>query len=136
MMVNDYEYSMIQKKTGLGDDEIRGHLQFLVVTRGSEGALVYSNDHETHIPVIPPTQVLDPTGVGDAFRGGFLTGLSHGFNWEICGKMGSLAATYCLESKGPQEHRFTIPEFIARFRSHFEDHGILDRLLVKAKHAP
>jgi adenosine kinase len=54
--------------------------------------------------------------------------MSHGFNWEICGKMGALSATYCLESKGTQEHTFTIPEYVARFREHFDDDGALDAL--------
>lgn len=131
MMVNDYEFGMIQKQTGMLESEIRENLQFLVVTRGAEGATIYAGDEEVHTPVVPPNAVVDPTGVGDAFRGGFLTGLSRGFNWEFCGKMGALAATYCLESKGTQEHSFTIPEFISRFRDHFDDHGVLDLLLAK-----
>jgi adenosine kinase len=66
--------------------------------------------------------------VGDAFRGGFLTGFAHGWNWELCGQMGALAATYCLEKNGPQGHSYTRNEFIIRFREHFDDHGILDSI--------
>jgi len=87
LMVNDYEFGMIQNKTGMSETEIR------------------------------------------EFRGGFLTGLSQGFDWEICGKMGALAATYCLESKGTQEHRFTVGDFVTRFRQHFDDDGVLDTLV-------
>jgi adenosine kinase len=129
MMVNDYEFGMIQKKTGMLEAEIREILQFLVVTYGSDGARIYVKDKEFHTPVIPPDKIADPTGVGDAFRGGFLTGLARGFSWEICGKMGALAATYCLESDGPQEYHFTIEEYINRFRQHFDDQGLLNTLL-------
>lgn len=129
MMVNDYEFGMIQKQTEMTEAEIRANLDFLVVTQGSRGASIYTDEKEVHTPVFPPDTVVDPTGVGDAFRGGFLTGFSRGFDWEICGKMGALAATYCLESKGTQEHVFTIPDFISRFRVHFDDHGALDLLL-------
>ena len=131
LMVNDYEYGMIQNKTGMSVAEIRKNIRLMVVTRGAEGASIYAGDQEVHTPVVPPNEIADPTGVGDAFRGGFLTGLSHGFDWEICGKMGALAATYCLESKGTQEHHFTVGEFVARFREHFDDDGALGALVNK-----
>lgn len=128
LMVNDYELGMIQNQTGMSETGIRKNLRFMVVTRGAEGATIYVQGQEFHTPVVPPKEIVDPTGVGDAFRGGFLTGLSRGFDWEICGKMGALAATYCLESKGTQEHHFTLSEFVTRFREHFEDNGVLDVL--------
>jgi len=71
---------------------------------------------------------VDPTGVGDAFRGGFLAGYSHGWGWTLCGQIGSLAAVYCLEQKGPQNHFYTRTEFVRRFREHFDDAGILEEL--------
>jgi adenosine kinase len=128
LMVNDYEYGMIQQKTGMSKVDILQELQVMVVTQGSEGATIYSRGTEIHTPTVPPGEIVDPTGVGDAFRGGFLTGFSQGFDWEICGKMGALAATYCLESKGTQEHRYTVDEFITRYRLHFDDHGVLEAL--------
>ncbi len=63
--------------------------------------------------------------------GGFLTGYCHGLDLETCGQMGTLAATYCLECEGTQGHCYTLNEFIARFRQHFDDHGQLDKLLNK-----
>ena len=81
------------------------------------------------VPVVPPKQILDPTGVGDAFRGGFVRGEMLGLDWETCGQMGVLAATYCLETRGPQEHSYTPAAFVARFRQHFDDHGALNVLL-------
>ena len=129
LMVNDYEFELIKKQTGMSEAEILEGLQFMVITRGDEGASVYVGGAEICTPVVPPKEIADPTGVGDAFRGGFLTGFSHGFDWEICGKMGALAATYCLEAKGTQEHSYTPKEFIARFRENFDDEGALDVFL-------
>jgi len=130
LMVNDYEFELIKKQTGMSETEILEGLQFMVITRGEEGASIYVDGDEIRTPVVPPQEILDPTGVGDAFRGGFLTGFSHGLDWEICGKMGALAATYCLEAMGTQEHRYTPDEFIARFREHFDDHGALSLLFT------
>ncbi|MEJ5223213.1 MAG: PfkB family carbohydrate kinase, partial [Anaerolineales bacterium] len=74
--------------------------------------------------------VVDPTGVGDAFRGGFLAGYSYGFDWKLCGELGSLSAVYCLEQRGTQNHAYTREEFVNRFRQHFDDGGKLDILLT------
>ena len=102
---------------------------FIVVTRGKQGISIYSEEGTYEIPAFPVEHISDPTGVGDAFRGGFLSGYSHDLDLEICGQMGSVAATYCLEQRGPQGHTFTIQQFITRFRECFDDHGKLDCLL-------
>ncbi len=130
LMVNDYEFELILKHTGLSASEIWEGRRFTVVTRGAEGASIYVGGGEIRTPVAPPRQIVDPTGVGDAFRGGFLTGYSLGLDWDICGKIGALAATYCLEALGTQEHRYTPREFVARFREHFAEGGALE-ILVK-----
>jgi adenosine kinase len=129
LFVNSYEFSLIQKKTAMDSKEILGHIAFMVVTDGERGAVIWSGEDEHLIPVVPPQNIADPTGVGDAFRAGFLTGYSRGWELEICGQAGSLAATYCLEQHGSQGHKFTPGEFITRFREHFEDHGRLQELL-------
>ena len=129
LMVNEYEFELIKKQTGLSEAEILAGLRFMVVTRGSEGASIYVDGTEIQTPVVPPKEIVDPTGVGDAFRGGFLTGFSHRLDWDLCGKMGALAATYCLEAMGTQEHSYTPKEFVSRFREHFEDGGVLDKLI-------
>jgi len=82
-----------------------------------------------HVPAVTPTAIVDPTGVGDAFRGGFLKGYLHGLGIERCGQMGALAAAYCLENRGTQGHRFDLATFVVRYREHFDDHGELERLL-------
>ncbi|MGW8142962.1 MAG: carbohydrate kinase family protein [Anaerolineales bacterium] len=130
LFVNKYEFGMVQKKTGLSLDEIREKIQFTVVTLGEEGSLIYKKGSQVNIPVVTPDRIADPTGVGDAFRGGFLSGYAHGWDLEICAEMGSVAAAYCLEQEGPQGHSFTPSEFVERFREHFNDHGKLDELIT------
>ncbi len=130
LFVNDYEFGLVQKMTGMSAADMLGHLQFMVVTSGSKGSTVFSSSGEYTIPVVPPDHIADPTGVGDAYRGGFITGYSLGLALEICGQMGTLAATYCLECEGPQGHCYSRADFIARFRQHFNGHGQLDRLLI------
>ena len=128
LFVNDYEFGLIQKMTSMTSGDMLSYLQFMVVTRGSKGSTVYSREMEYFIPVIPPEIIIDPTGVGDAYRGGFLTGYSHGLDLQVCGQMGTLAATYCLECEGTQGHCYTRTDFITRFRKHFDDQGQLEKL--------
>lgn len=128
LFVNDYEFALIQKSTGMSTADILACASFLVVTRGEHGATIFSRDGEQHIPVVPPEQIADPTGVGDAFRAGFLTALGHGLGLDICGRVGALAATYCLEQRGPQGHNYTRTEFVSRYRQYFDDGGRLDVL--------
>lgn len=129
LFCNDYEFGLISKKTGWSLDQILDHVKVLVITRGKDGADLYSDGNSVHIPTVPEDQVVDPTGVGDAFRGGFLAGYSHGFDWKLCGEIGSLSAVYCLEQRGTQNHSYTREDFVQRFRKHFEDDGRLDALL-------
>jgi len=134
LFVNDYESALIESMIGISPTQIIATSQsspkiFIVITRGEQGATIFEAGREHHVPVIPPFKIVDPTGVGDAFRGGFLTGMNYAFDLKICGQMGALAATYCLEQPSPQGHYFTIEEFISRFRLHFDDQGVLDRLL-------
>ncbi|MFZ6028765.1 MAG: carbohydrate kinase family protein [Chloroflexota bacterium] len=133
LFVNDYEFGLICKKTGMTRTEILNHVDILVVTCGKDGAYIYADGQEILIPIFPTGQIVDPTGVGDAFRGGFLTGYSHGWDWKLCGEAGALAAAYCLEQLGPQGHFYTPQAFITRFRTQFDDGGKLDQLLQRAE---
>jgi adenosine kinase len=129
LFVNDYEYALIQKMTEMSSAELLNHVRFVVVTRGDKGATIYSQEGEICIPVVAPEKIADPTGVGDAFRGGFLSAYQHGLDLQTCGQVGALAATYCLEQQGPQGHSYTPQEFVARYRRYFDDNGSLDVLL-------
>jgi adenosine kinase len=131
LFVNDYEFGLIVKKTGWALEQILEHVQIVVVTRGKDGADLYNKNEQVYIPTVPERRIVDPTGVGDAFRGGFLAAYAHGWDWALCGQVGSLAAVYCLEVKGSQNHTYTRNEFIQRFREHFEDHGLLNQLVKK-----
>ncbi len=128
LFLNDYEFELLQKHTGMTAQQILNRVELMVVTCGKDGASVFAEGEEYHIPVVEPEKILDPTGVGDAFRGGFLRGFRLGLQWQTCGQMGALAATYCLEQPGPQTHSYTPAEFVARYRQNFDDGGELDSL--------
>ncbi len=121
MTVNDYELELVKSKTGLDEAGILARIELLVVTRGADGASLISQERRVDVPVARPSAIADPTGVGDAFRGGLLTGLVRGYPWEVAGRLGALAATYCLEHVGTMNHRYTLPEFVARYRENFGD---------------
>jgi adenosine kinase len=129
LFVNKYELGMIKKRIGYSDQEIRNCSQFSVVTLGEEGSIIYWREKELEIPIVAPNQITDPTGVGDAFRGGFLSGYARGWDLETCGRMGAVAAAFCLEQEGPQGHSFSPIEFVSRYRQHFDDHGKLEALI-------
>jgi adenosine kinase len=134
LFLNEYEFALVEKVTGVKPENFSGFSRpnrtaFIVVTRGEKGTTIYTRENEYSIPIVPPDRILDPTGVGDAFRGGFLTGYARGMDFETCGQMGALAATYCLEQRGPQGHSYMPAEFVARFRHHFDDRGKLNVLL-------
>jgi len=128
LFINEYEYELIQKHTGMSDEDIRYAVGYVVITCGDCGSDVWVKDDHYHVESIEPDNIADPTGVGDAFRGGFVRGRRIGFDWQTCGQMGSLAATYCLEKRGTQNHRYTRVEFVQRYRKHFDDGGALDAL--------
>jgi adenosine kinase len=129
LFANEYEFGLIMNKTGMSKEDILDCVQFMVITKGEKGSTIYHRKDEIDISAVTPKKVLDPTGGGDAFRGGFLTGYSRGWDWKICGQLGALAATYCLESDGPQGQEYSRNEFIKRFRQQFDDNGCLDQLL-------
>jgi adenosine kinase len=128
LFCNDYEFGLIEEKTGLDLEAILATSSFVVITRGQDGSTIATKDQSIETPVIPPETIVDPTGVGDAFRGGFLKGYLHNAQFELCAQMGALAAAYCLEQDGPQGHHFTWEAFLQRFRQHFNDHGALDEI--------
>ena len=129
LFVNYYEFCLIEKHAGLSLADIQKLVDLLVITKGEEGSLIYADGHEIEVSPVQPSSIIDPTGVGDAYRGGFLTGLSYKLDLELCGQLGALAASYCLETDGPQSHYYTRKEFINRFRQNFDDSGKLDILL-------
>jgi adenosine kinase len=130
LFVNDYEFGMVQKKTGMNENDLREQVELLVVTLGDKGVDIFYRENKLRVDPVPPKQIIDPTGAGDAFRGGFLTGFSNGWDWQVCGQMGALTATYCLESDGPQGHEYSRAEYVQRYRQNYQDNGLLDALLA------
>jgi adenosine kinase len=116
LFLNEYELALAMQKTGWSDREILEHVKIRVVTLGSKGAKVESAAGEfVQVGVLQEKSKTDPTGVGDSFRSGFIAGLAWGLNHERCAQLGSLIATYVIETMGTQEYRFTSAEFLARF---------------------
>jgi len=128
LFVNEYEFELLQKETCMSTDEILYTPEFCVVTLGKEGARVVTAHENTLVPVIPDVKVVDPTGVGDAFRGGFLRGYLLGWPMKTCAEMGATTAAYCLAKHGTQEHKFTWQEFKQYYRQTFDDQGLLDTI--------
>ncbi len=130
LVINDYEFELLQEKSGLSAQAVRRTpSRACVVTLGTEGSLIWAKGEIFNIPAVPPKRGNDPTGVGDAFRAGLIKGLDLGLSWDLMGRMGALAATYSLEQAGPQNHCYTLADFVTRFREHFDDDGALDVLL-------
>jgi adenosine kinase len=121
LVVNDYEFGMLQNKTGLGSDELRALAPTTIITMGEKGSVIYDGDTVYEVPAAQPDQIIEPTGVGDAYRAGVILGLMRGYSWETTGRISSLVATYALECDGTQGHCFTLPEFATRYRASFGD---------------
>ena len=119
VVCNDYEYELIRQKTGMDEEAILARSGALVVTRGENGCSIVERSRTTDVAAVPPHRIVDPTGVGDAFRGGFLKGMALGASYDVCAKLGSVAATYALEHLGGQSHAYTWGEFLARYEAHF-----------------
>ncbi len=128
LFTNDYEFCLIEEKTGLDLDGILKNTAFIVITRGENGADLFTTEGKNHVPAALPARIADPTGIGDAFRGGFLKGYLNNLPLLLCAQMGAMAATFCIEAEGPQSHSFTLDSFIERYRQNFDDSGELDRL--------
>ncbi len=132
IIVNAYEAEIICKKTEITLDDLKRKIELLIITQGKNGSHIYQKGELTQVPAFTAKEIKDPTGAGDAFRGGLLRGMAAGLPIQLCALMGSLCASYVLEHVGTQNHTFTVPEFIARFRSEHDDEGQLDSLLQPA----
>jgi adenosine kinase len=117
--VNDYEAELLTERTGLSLQEISERVSALVVTRGEQGAEIFTADGKYDIPAVKVDQVIDPTGCGDAFRAGMLFGLTSGMDWMTTGRLASLMGAIKIESQGGQNHAPTPAEIEARFEKEF-----------------
>ncbi|MEA3176012.1 MAG: adenosine kinase [Gammaproteobacteria bacterium] len=117
--VNDYEWGMLQQKTGLSAADIAAQVEALIITHGADGSIIHTEGRTLKIPSAKPNSVVDPTGCGDAYRAGLIHGLLHGQEWETIGRTASLMGAIKIECRGPQNHMFTRADFERRYRENF-----------------
>jgi adenosine kinase len=117
--VNDYEWQLVQQRTGWTPADVVEHVKALIVTRGAAGSTVYTPQGEIIIPAAKAQAVVDPTGCGDAYRAGLIHGLLHGLDWPVTGRIASLLGAIKVAKRGPQNHSFTLDEFHIQYRAAF-----------------
>jgi adenosine kinase len=125
---NDYEFGMMAEKMGIAEQALRRHVPITVMTRGEAGALLTVEGEEIEIPPAKPERVVDPTGAGDAFRAGLVAALRRKLPWPIAGRVAALTAVFAIEHKGPQQHQYSMAEFLDRYRANFGAADELERM--------
>jgi adenosine kinase len=129
LIVNEYEFGMIKNKINLSEKALLSLPDTTIITQGEEGSTIHAEDRVLHIPGVPPEPLTEPTGAGDAYRGGVIKGMLRGYPWEVTGRVAALAATYVLEQHGTQNHHYTLGEFVERYRLAFGNTPELEALL-------
>lgn len=119
--VNDYEAKLMVERTGWTEEEIAAKLEALIVTRGGEGSDLYTDGTKSSVASIAISEAIDPTGCGDAFRGGLLFGLSQGWPWLKSTQLGSVMGGLKIENQGPQNHSVDPSVIAERFAVNFGD---------------
>ena len=127
LFTNEYESALVKSKTGWTDEELLSRVEVRVTTLGATGARVERRgDAPIEVPCPPEESKSDPTGVGDAFRAGFLTGVAWELTDERCAQLGSMLATYAIESVGTQEYDLRPDVFVKRFAASYGDDAAAD----------
>jgi adenosine kinase len=122
LFTNEYEKNLLESKTGLSEAQVHERIGVRVTTQGKRGVQIVGRDFEpVHVPVARERAKLDPTGVGDGFRAGFLTGRAWGLSWERAAQVGSLLATLVLETVGTQEYEVKPADFADRLAESYGD---------------
>lgn len=120
LVMNDYEASVVSDKTGRSMADLLELTDAVIVTLGAEGSRIHVRGEEAFtVPAVKPREVLDPTGCGDAYRGGLVRGILAGLGWQRAGMLGSLTGTFCVETRGPTSYHFTPEQFGERFEKAF-----------------
>jgi adenosine kinase len=121
LAVNDYEWQLLQQKTGWTVRDLTLRVEALIVTRGHKGSVIYTMDQQFDIPCAKTAAVVDPTGCGDAYRAGLLHGLMQGLDYETCGQIAAVMGALKIESRGTQNHRATAEQIERRLAESFGD---------------
>ncbi|MBI5049322.1 MAG: carbohydrate kinase family protein [Nitrospirae bacterium] len=119
LISNDYELEMIMKITGINKKGLLKLTEMIITTFGEKGSLISTPEYDINVSPAKVSEVLDPTGAGDAYRAGLLKGIVMGKDIETSAKMGAVAATYAIEKYGTQEHYYTYEEFVERYKTNF-----------------
>jgi adenosine kinase len=128
--VNDYEWQVLQQKTGWTVSEVVQRVEALIVTRGPKGSIIYTLDEQFEIPCAKTSAVVDPTGCGDAYRAGLLHGLIHSLDYETTGRIAAVMGALKIESRGTQNHRATPEQLERRLAESFGDAAAAKAALV------
>lgn len=124
---NDYEIKLLEERTGWDGKQILEQTKVLITTLGEHGSIISTREGEViEVASCPPRSFDDPTGAGDAYRAGFLVGLEKNLPFKTCGQIGSVAASYAIETYGTQEHAFTMEEFGERYEKTYGEKLALD----------
>ena len=127
LFTNDYEWDLLLQKTGLSEDEVLAQIGMRVTTLGAKGVEIVSADGAAlHVPVVPEVAKTDPTGVGDAFRAGFLTARTAGLGLERAAQLGSFVAVLVLETVGTQEWVLDVAAATERLRGAYGDEAAVE----------
>lgn len=116
---NDYEAKLMQERTGKSPQQLAEMVEAMIVTRGGEGSLIYTDGQVHEIPAVAVSSLQDPTGCGDAYRAGLLYGLMNDMDWEVTGRIAGLMGAIKIEHAGTQNHCFTMDEFAQRFQASY-----------------
>ncbi|WP_269531807.1 carbohydrate kinase family protein [Chitinimonas sp. BJYL2] len=117
--LNDYEAALMEERTGKSIADLAAMVKMLVVTRGAEGSTMHADGKEILIPTAKATEVLDPTGCGDAYRAGLLFGIEKGWDWESTGRLASLLGALKIAHRGGQNHHFDRDSLATAYRTAF-----------------
>lgn len=118
LFTNEYEWGLLRQKTGLSEERVAEMVGVRVTTLGADGVEIIDTDgSRTHVAVVPETDKVDPTGVGDGFRAGFLTALSKGLGFERAAQVGCMVAVLVLETVSTQDWAWDRDSALSRLRS-------------------
>jgi adenosine kinase len=124
---NEYEKGLIETKTGWGDEEILGKVGHRITTLGPRGVRIDASGEDPIEVGVPQEEAkADPTGVGDAFRAGFLSGVAWGVGLERAAQLGCMLATLVIETVGTQEYELRRDHFMERFTKAYGDGAAAD----------
>ena len=117
--VNDYEARLLQERTGHKLEQLAKDVKALIVTLGAQGSRIYANGEVHELPAARPRAIMDPTGCGDAYRAGLMTGMQKGLDWPTCGRLAGLMGAIKIGHRGGQNHRFGWDEITERFKTEY-----------------